>query len=602
MAAQARQTRSPETDTGHAERYCSIGLAYAKKAAADRHQKQHCKWVRLAAQRHLDDLARSKRKDWPFYFDPWHGNDVCDFLEKLPHVEGNWDTPTILLEPAQIFELSTIFGWRRKDTGLRRFTQVYEEVARKNAKSTKTAGVSLYCLACEDEPGPQVLTAATTFDQAKKVFNPAKRMVEKTPALQEAFGLVAWSKSITCADNGGYIQPIHSRSKSQDGHNPHLVTLDEFHAHTDRGLFDVLRSAFGARKQPLLWIITTAGFGLYGPCMERRRFAIKVLERTVIAEHVFAIIYTLDGPTDFTPERKKGDDWYDERNWIKANPLLGKAVQLEELRQYAIEAKESPSQESEFATKRLNIWLGAASAWLSVPKWMARSDPTLRLRDFRGLDCYLGADLADKDDITAVALAAIDADGRLLVKTWFFLPDAALERESQDEKETVALYKQWKAAGHLWTTPGDFVDHGRVKRLVQRLTRALHARKLHGDQFAGFQIMASQLNEEFGDGEEAFAIILAKNAKNMTDQAKDLEARVRAKADLLRHDGNPVMTWMIGNAVVDRRVDGSILPKKETPNSANKIDGVDAVLNAMFPMQLGPPEKSAIEQHGIRRL
>jgi phage terminase large subunit-like protein len=116
---------------------------------------------------------------------------VCDFAEKLPHVEGVWDTPTVTLEPFQVFVLAMVFGWRRHETGGRCFTSVYEEVARKNAKSTKTALVSLYCLNCEDEPGPQVLTAATTFDQARKVFNPAKRIVEKTPALQEAFALKA---------------------------------------------------------------------------------------------------------------------------------------------------------------------------------------------------------------------------------------------------------------------------------------------------------------------------------------------------------------------------------------------------------------------------
>ena len=258
MATLSKATRSRATargqgkraelrfpDTGHARNYCQIALEYAREAVADKRQRRHCKWVRLAALRHLNDLKRARRNDWPFSFDPWHGNDICDFIEKLPHVEGQWDTPTIALEPAQIFILSTVFGWRRRDNGFRRFTQVYEELARKNAKSTKTAGITLYSLACENEPGPQVLCAATTFDQAKKVFYPAKRMVEKTPALQEAFGLVAWAKSITCADSGGYVQPIHARSKSQDGHNPHVVTFDEFHAHVDRGLFDVLRSAFG---------------------------------------------------------------------------------------------------------------------------------------------------------------------------------------------------------------------------------------------------------------------------------------------------------------------------------------------------------------------
>ncbi|CAH0355323.1 terminase large subunit [Sphingobium sp. CECT 9361] len=586
----SRATRSRGTDTGHARDYASIALAYAKRAAGDKQQLDHCKWVRLAAQRHLDDLKRQRAKDWGYRFDPWHANDICDFMEKLPHIEGVWEKPTIVLEPAQIFILAVVFGWRVKATGLRRFTVVYEEVARKNAKSTKTAGVSLYCLACENEVGPQILTAATTFDQAKKVFHPAKRMVEKMPELQEAFGIIPWAKSITCADNGGYMQPLHAKSKTQDGHNPHLVTMDELHAHSDRGLYDVMRSAFGARKQPMLWQITTAGSNTHGVCYEQRTMATKVLERSVIAEHIFGIIFTLDGPKDFTPERKKGDDPYDERNWGKANPLLGAAVQLDELRKYAIEAQNSPSAEGEFKTKRLNIWIGAASAWLNVSQWIACGNDKLKLSDFRGLDCYIGADLADKDDITAVALAAIDASGKLLLKTWFFLPDAALSRADPASKQIVELYRQWKAGRHLWTTRGDFVDHNKVERHIRRLHSALNVKKITFDQFAAAQAMASKLNEDLGDGDNELAGILSKNANNVTDPAKDLEARVKAGAHQIVHDGNPVMTWMAGNAVVDRRVNGSIMPKKETPMSLNKIDGIDATINAMAPMQL--PDES----------
>lgn len=580
----------PATAPEHARDYAAVALAYAKRAAADRDQVQHCKWVRLAAQRHLDDLKRARSKAWAYRFSDWHANDVCDFIEKLPHIEGQWDTPTIRLEPAQVFILAVVFGWRRKDNGLRRFTVVYEEVARKNAKSTKTAGVSLYCLTCEDETGAQVLTAATTFDQAKKVFHPAKRMVEKTPDLQEAFGLEAWAKAITSAENGGYMQPIHAQSKTQDGHNPHLVTMDELHAHRDRGLYDVMRSAFGARKNPLLWQITTAGSNVHGVCFEQRTMATKVLERSVIAEHVFGIVFTLDGPMDFEPERTVGDDPYDEQNWIKANPLLGAAVQLEELRQYAIEARNSPSAEGEFKTKRLNLWIGAASAWLNVSQWIACSDPALRLADFRGLDCFIGADLADKDDITAVALAAIAPSGQLLLKTWFFLPEAALSRDDPASKQIVEMYRQWKDGRWLWTTPGDFVDHNRVERHIRRLAQVLTVSRVTFDQFAAAQAMASRLNEDLGDGDNVFAQVLPKNAANVTDPAKDLEARVKAGPHQLRHDGNPVMTWMAGNAVVERRVNNTILPKKETPMSLNKIDGVDAAINATAPMQLPPRE------------
>lgn len=604
-----KQTFAP---TGHDRNFAEIALDYAKAAAGDKAQKRHCKWVRLAAQRHLDDLKKSKTAAFGYYFDPWHANDVCDVIEKLPHIEGNWckcphaedgvhldRCGKIDLEPAQVFILTTVFGWRRKKTGLRRFTMVYEEVARKNAKSTKTAGVSLYCLACEDEVGPQVLTVATTFDQAKKVFHPAKRMVEKTPDLQEAFALIPWAKSIECKENGGYMQPLHAKSKSQDGHNPHLVTLDEFHAHKDRALFNVMRSAFGARKQPLMWAITTAGSDINGPCYEERSFATKVLEGTIVADHYFAIIFTLDRAEDYGDGRKKGDDPFDERYWCKANPLLGAAVQIDELRQYAIEAKENPAAEGEFKTKRLNIWIGALSAWLNVTQWNACGDTGLTLDDFVGLDCYIGADLSNVDDLSALVLAAEDADGRLLVMPWFYVPKKRLESQDSSVKQITDLYKRWVKDGHLIATEGDFIDHNVIEAQIREIIEKLAPWKATFDQWNSGLAMASRLNEDYPP-EDPFAMQLGKNARNYTDPAKVIEARVKSGPDRLRHNGNPVFAWMVGNAVVDRRVDGSILPKKETPNSANKIDGVDAMINAIAPMMLPLDDSTSVyEDRGL---
>ncbi len=585
--ASSRATRSSATDTGHARDYVAVATAYAKAAAGDKKQRKHCKWVRLAAQRHLDDLKRARTAAWGYRFDPWHGNDVCDFAEKLPHVEGVWDTPTITLEPFQIFILVMVFGWRRRDTGGRRFTSVYEEVARKNAKSTKTALVSLYCLACEEEPGPQVLTAATTFDQAKKVFHPAKRMVEKTPALQEAFGLIPWAKSITCGDNGGYMQPMHAKAKSQDGHNPHLVTMDELHAHSDRGLFDVMNSAFGARRNPLMWIITTAGFNLHGVCYEQRTLATKVLERSVVAEHMFAIIFTIDRAEDYGDDRKVGDNPFDASKWIKANPLIEASRPLrDEVAKRAIEAQASPAAEGEFKTKHLNIWLGAASAWLNVTQWAICADQSLTIDDFIGLDCYIGGDLSNVDDLSALLLAAVDATGRLLVMPRFYVPEARLASLDNSLKQVTDLYKQWVAADALIKTPGDFIDHRVIEQQIRDWKAAVAVKRTTFDQWNSGLAMASRLNEDFGDGGDAFAVQMGKNAKNATDPAKEIEARVKSGPARLRHDGNPVMTWMIGNAVVDRRTDGSILPKKQTANSPNKIDGVDAMINAVAPMLL----------------
>jgi phage terminase large subunit-like protein len=218
---------------------------------------------------------------------------VCDFIEKLPHVEGHLGDADMTLEPAQIFILSVVFGWRRVNDGLRRFSTVYIEMARKGAKSTLTAGVALYCLCCEGEVGPQIVIGATTGEQAGKVFNPAKKMVERTEDLREAFGSQAFSRSIACKSNGGFIQPINAKGKTQDGWNPHLGILDELHAHKDRALFDVIKSAFGARKNPLLWVITTAGFDTVGVCYEQRTFVTKIARarargRALFRDHLHA--------------------------------------------------------------------------------------------------------------------------------------------------------------------------------------------------------------------------------------------------------------------------------------------------------------------------
>src|SRR4029453_17836143 len=193
---------------------------------------------------------------WGATWDPWHAANACDFLEKLPHVEGRWATPTITLAPVQVWLVATLFGWRTRATGGRRFSMAYIGAARKFAKSTLAAGIALYCLTCEGEAGPQVIIAATTGQQAEKVFRPAREMVRRTPDLRSAFGLEAWGPGITCADKGGVIQTINAKGSTQDGWNPYLVVLDELHAHPSPALFNVLRSSFGSPPHQLLFVFS----------------------------------------------------------------------------------------------------------------------------------------------------------------------------------------------------------------------------------------------------------------------------------------------------------------------------------------------------------
>lgn len=570
----------PPDEGDFARDYVGIAEQYARDVTEGRIVA--CKWLRLACQRQLDDLARAGTDpEWGglYRFDPWHAGDICDFVEKLEHVEGSWDTPNIRLEPAQVFILTTVFGWRKRPANganfwPRRFTDVYIEMARKGAKSTLTSGVALYCLTCEAEVGPQIIIGATTGEQAGKVFKPAKGMVDRSADLREAFGLETFVRSITCADNGGFIQTINAKGSTQDGWNPHLGVLDELHAHKTRALYDVFKSAFGARNNPLLWVITTAGYNTTGVCYEQRTYVTKVLERTFEADHYFGVIFTID----------EGDDPYDPAVWIKANPMLGVTPTLDSMARYAKDARASPSSEGEFKTKRLNVWLNAASAWLNLESWRACADEALDWSEFDGLDCWIGGDLADKDDITALVLAAWDAEDRLIFKPKFWLPEAVLHDPLHAEGKGPAPYRTWEKQGFLELTPGDWVDHNAIEAQVRDWIDRYRVRKVTFDQFAAAQGMATRLNNDLGDPEDPLAQILAKNAKSVTIPAKELEARVKAGPARLRHDGNPVMTWMASNCVVARRRDETILPIKESPMSSNKIDGVDAVVNALEPM------------------
>lgn len=557
--------------------YVEIARQYRDQARRDKQGKRFCKWVRLAAEREFRDQQRAKKAGWENYYSPWHAADACGFIEKLPHVEGVWETENIRLEPWQIFILCTIFGWRRQVNkeryrrDPRRFNTVYIECARKNAKSTLTAGIAQYCLTCEGENGPQVKVAATTGSQARIVFGIAQKQVEKTPKLREAFNLVPMANSIVCWKNGGHIQPINSKASTQDGLNPHLTIIDELHAHSDRSLFDVLKSARGSRKNPLSWYITTAGYNQTGVCYEQRTLVTKILEGVLPGDHYFGIIYTLDeeerGPNNETI--REGDKTFDEKVWIKANPNLGISVDLKEMRDFAKEAKASPQSEGEFKTKRLNLWLNAAQAWLNMEQWSACADSSLKIEQFEGQKAWIGCDLADRRDVAAVVLLTETDEGFPVWFPTFYLPE---ENVKEFAHTTHAHYLAWKKQGLFKLTPGNYIDYSVIEEDIRTLIKKFEVEETAFDQFGSAQI-ASRLQEDYIE-----TVIVSKNSKTYTDPAQELEGKI--KSGLCRHDGNPVQKWMASNCCVDRRVDGSILPKKENKDSPNKIDGIDALLVA----------------------
>lgn len=527
-----------------------------------------CKWVRLACERQNRDLARSaSNAGWPYIWSDERAVDACKFIEKLPHVEGKWgETPLIKLEPSQVFIVALLFGWRqRARPDLRRFTVLYWEMGRKGAKSTLMAAIALYHVCREGEVGASVVCGATTGSQARVVFGIAQRMVRhRHSAWLREEGVDALSNTIITAD--GSIKPVNAKASTQDGLNPSCIVLDESHAQKF-ALHNVLKSAQGARENPLLLCPTTAGYDLLSVGYALRTTLTKVLQQVFQADHLLGAIYTID----------EGDDWRDERVWIKANPMLGITPKLDNVRKYCIDSQQTPGLEGEFRIKVCSEWMQSSSAWLSMTRWDACADASLKLEQFHGQRCWIGGDLAQIDDMAAVALL-FQRDGDIVAFVRFYLPRGVVEERAK----TVPAYLEWVKAGILVLTDGNMIDYGLIEADIRGWCKLFNVVALRFDQYGSAGIVSSLAGDNFN------AAILDKNRKNITPPARDLETRV--KYGRFKHDGNACLKWHASNAVVTRGVDDSLLPKKESAESPNKIDGIDAILQARSAM-LGPVDK-----------
>ena len=536
--------------------YIAIGLGYCEDVVDGRIVAGDL--IRKACQRQLDDLARAHEgdPDFPYRFDCDKAERVCWFIETLPHIKGKWAKrgETLTLEPWQIFQQITLFGWVHVETGLRRFQTAYWEVARKNAKSTVAAAMEIFLATEDGEAGPEVYTAATKRDQAKIVFDVASEMLKRTPALRAEYQIQVQVHQIKIAGNGGVMKALDAKGSTQDGLNPHAAVNDEIHAWKGRALYEVIESAMGARDQPLNVNITTAGFDRSGICYELRSYGVRVLSGKVRDETFFPVIYTLD----------KDDDWTDESVWIKANPNLGVSVFLDGLRVAANQAKAVKSKRNGFLTKRMNVWCNAATDWLDVQAWDACAEPGLTLERFRGATGIYALDLATKKDI-ASRILWVEQDGLHYLFARHYCPEDTVESGEN------AAYSGWVEDGWLTTTPGPVIDQNRIKSDLTEDAQIVEAAEIVFDKWQGAKLMA-ELDEE-----GLTVVDLAMSVANMSEPMKELEALVLAGK--VRHQGDPVLSWMMGNIVCFRDEKDNIFPRKDSKDSPRKIDaGVAAIM------------------------
>ncbi|MEY2689754.1 MAG: hypothetical protein RL375_3953 [Pseudomonadota bacterium] len=545
----------PAAEPRLGNRYTQAAQSYAMRVLAG--EIPACKWVRLAVERQMADLQRPVDADWPWVFDADRAARPCEFLELLPHIKGKWarERRLITLESWQIFILTTVFGWVHHETGLRRFLEAYEEEPRKNAKSTKGAGVLLYMLAADSEHGAECYTAATTRDQARIVFDDAKAMAERTPDLRTYLGVAILTHSLTVAATSSKAAPLAAEGSTMDGLNVHFALLDELHAHKTRAVYDVIDSARGAREQSLLWTITTAGSDRIGICYERRTHVTKILERVVRDDRVFGIIYTIDD----------GDDYFDPASWRKANPNYGVSVLPGDMEAAARKAQAMPSALNNFLTKRLNVWVSGESPWMDMRAWERCADVRMQLSDFAGEKCWIGLDLAQKKDFAALCLV-FERAGVWHVFSRLYLNELAVEESGN------AHLSGWARSGHVQVTDGAITDFDVVAEDLRTYCRQFEVQEIAFDPALSMYFAGKLV-------EEGLPLVeIAQRALFFTPPLIQVENLVLEGK--LKFDGNPVMTWMVSNLVVKiSKFNELRSPTKERPE--NKIDGPMAMLMAL---------------------
>lgn len=510
----------------------------------------------MACKRFLNDLKRAGKSNPPFLFDDSEVDSACEFMSNLPHVEGSWDSETIELTDFQVFFITNLFGFRKKD-GTRRFSSALFAVARKNAKSTLAAGIGLYCLTMEDENGPQSISAATTGDQARIVFNVARRMVERTPDLQSAFNLRAFTRAVACYDNGGIMKAINAKASTQDGLNPSCSILDEIHAHKTHDLLNVIQSAAGARKNPLFLYTTTEGYETPGPWPELRKFAQNVLEDHIKADHFLALIYCIDDD----------DDEFDSKVWQKANPLLEhNEVLFNAIEKDAQEAKAMPGRHAEFLIKRVNRQSSTVKGWIDLQKWKKCAGP-VDLDELKDHPCFGAIDLASTRDLTSFRIVWI-VDNIIYTHGWRWVPQATIELRKQ---RNLVPYPGWVRMGHMIETDGEVTDYDAVFNKVIEFSESFNLIEVAYDTWNAAGIETRLLKE----GIEMVPFI--QGPKSYHPPMKFFEETYIDGR--FRHGGDPVLTWCASNLVPRYDQNMNMAPDKK--KSSDKIDDMTALLMAI---------------------
>lgn len=507
-----------------------------------------CKTHRLSCERHLADLASAGKHGWKW--EPAIVDRTIKFFGNLKHSKGEWAGQPVKLEPWQVFSTATPLAWLQ-DSGLRRFRQTYEELPRKNGKSTKAAGTGLLLTFFDGEPAAEGYCAATKKDQARIVWEEMARMIRRS-GLSGRLKVLDGAANISHAGSASKLEALGADSDSLDGLNIHCAIIDELHAHRNRGVVDVIETALGARRQPYINYITTAGYDRQSVCWEVREYCRRVLEGVINDPSFFAFMTGID----------EGDDWQSPEAHRKANPNYGVSIYPRDLEALVAKAIEAPGAQNVFKQKRLNVWTEQSDRWLDLSVY-DRNVGRVNWSELHGRAAMAAIDLSVTGDLTAAALLVPVEGNKIAVQVKFWVPEHDLKaREDRDR----VPYRQWIKDGWIAAIPGNVIDDVYIERQILEWSERFDLRRMHYDRYNAVSV----INRLVGAGVECVPI--GQGFLGMNTPTKYAEGAFLAGRFLL--GSNPVLRWQFANMAVLYDPAGNVKPDKSEGKTRRRIDGM----------------------------
>ena len=511
------------------------------------------------ALRKLKKYVPTKFKKKDSYYDKAAADYAVSFIECLCHTKGTWAGEPFDLIDWQEQIIRDLFGIL-KPNGYRQFNTAFIEIPKKQGKSELAAAVALLLTCGDGEERAEVYGCAADRQQASIVFEVAADMIRMCPSLNRRCKILAATKRIIYLPTNSFYQVLSAEAYSKHGFNIHGVVFDELHTQPNRKLFDVMTKGSGdARMQPLYFLITTAGTDTKSICYETHQKAKDILEGRKVDPTFYPVIYGAD----------IDDDWTDPKVWKKANPSLGITVGIDKVRDACESAKQNPAEENTFRQLRLNQWVKQAVRWMPMDKWDA-CKKDFDMKFLEGRLCYGGLDLSSTTDITAFVLVfpPIEGDDNYYILPFFWIPEENME--ARVLKDHVP-YDIWERKGFIETTEGNVIHYAYIEKYIEDLETKYNIKEIAFDRWG-----AVQMTQDL-DNMGLTVIPFGQGFKDMSPSTKELMNLVLGKQ--IKHNGNPVLHWMMDNVCVRTDPAGNI--KMDKSKSTEKIDGAVATVMAL---------------------